>query len=107
MQLVLDNLAAQEAALTAMFTGVKSANCASQRWSGSAVPRGTTTTSVRRALRLSAVTASAAPRWVAAVYIHGIAGKIASRRYGVRGTTAEDIADAIGQAIESITNPQS
>ena len=44
---------------------------------------------------------------VAAVYIHGIAGKIASRRYGVRGTTAEDIADAIGQAIESITNPQS
>lgn len=44
---------------------------------------------------------------VAAVYIHGIAGKIASRRYGVRGATAEDIADAIGQAIESITNPQS
>lgn len=44
---------------------------------------------------------------VAAVYIHGIAGKIASRRHGVRGTTAEDIADAIGQAIESITNPQS
>lgn len=42
---------------------------------------------------------------VAAVYIHSIAGRIAADTYGSRGTTAEDIADAIGQAIESIVNP--
>lgn len=44
---------------------------------------------------------------VAAVFIHGIAGKIAANQYGNRGTTAEDIADAIGPAIESIVNPRS
>lgn len=43
---------------------------------------------------------------VAAVYIHGIAGKIASRSMGIRGTTAEDVADAIGPAIESVTSPR-
>ena len=42
---------------------------------------------------------------VAAVYIHGIAGKIAARSMGVRGTTAEDVADAVGPAIESVTTP--
>ena len=41
----------------------------------------------------------------AAVYIHGIAGKIAARSMGVRGTTAEDVADAVGPAIESVTTP--
>lgn len=41
---------------------------------------------------------------VAAVYIHGIAGRIAARQWGVNGTTAEDIADAIGPAIDSILN---
>ena len=41
---------------------------------------------------------------VAAVYIHGIAGRIAARQWGVNGTTAEDIADSIGSAIESILN---
>lgn len=44
---------------------------------------------------------------VAGVFIHGIAGKLASAQYGSRGTTAEDIADAIGPAIESIVNPRS
>ncbi len=43
---------------------------------------------------------------VAAVYVHGIAGQIAARINGVNGTTAEDIADAIGPAIESILNPR-
>lgn len=42
---------------------------------------------------------------VAAVYIHGVAGKLAALRNGVRGTTAEDIADNVGLAIESICNP--
>lgn len=41
---------------------------------------------------------------VAAVYIHGIAGRIAARQCGIAGTTAEDIADAIGPAIDSILN---
>lgn len=44
---------------------------------------------------------------VSAVYIHGMAGKLAAARNGVRGTTAEDIADSIGLAIESICNPPS
>ncbi|MDE6120885.1 MAG: NAD(P)H-hydrate dehydratase, partial [Muribaculaceae bacterium] len=39
---------------------------------------------------------------VAAVFIHGVAGKISARTMGIRGTTAEDIADSIGPAIESI-----
>lgn len=39
---------------------------------------------------------------VAGVYVHGIAGKIAARSMGIRGTTAEDIADAIGPAIETV-----
>ncbi len=43
---------------------------------------------------------------VAAVYIHGIAGKIAASQHGNRSTTAIDIAEAIGQAIESIVNPR-
>ncbi len=43
---------------------------------------------------------------VAAVYIHGIAGRIAARINGIQGTTAEDIADAIGPAIDSILNPR-
>ncbi len=43
---------------------------------------------------------------VAAVYIHGVAGRIAARVNGVNGTTAEDIADAIGPAIDSILNPR-
>lgn len=43
---------------------------------------------------------------VAAVYIHGIAGRIAARVNGVAGTTAEDIADSIGVAIDSILNPR-
>ena len=42
---------------------------------------------------------------VAAVYIHGIAGKIAARHYGIRGTTAEDIAAAIGTAINTVSTP--
>ncbi len=43
---------------------------------------------------------------VAAVYVHGVAGRLASSVYGVQGTTAEDIADAIGPAIDSILNPR-
>lgn len=39
-----------------------------------------------------------------AVYIHGVAGRIAARTCGIEGTTAEDIADAIGPAIDSILN---
>ena len=43
---------------------------------------------------------------VAAVYVHGIAGRIAAQTNGIQGTTAEDIADAVGPAIESILNPR-
>lgn len=43
---------------------------------------------------------------VAAVYVHGLAGRIAARVNGIQGTTAEDIADAIGPAIDSIVNPR-
>lgn len=43
---------------------------------------------------------------VAAVYVHGVAGRIAARLNGINGTTAEDIADAIGPAIDSIQNPR-
>ncbi len=41
---------------------------------------------------------------IAAVYTHGIAGRIAAQQYGIAGTTAEDIADAVGPAIEYILN---
>lgn len=44
---------------------------------------------------------------VAAVYVHGVAGKIAAAQCGIAGTTAEDIADAIGPAIDSILNRRS
>ena len=44
---------------------------------------------------------------VAAVYGHGIAGRMAAAHNGIAGTTAEDIADAIGPAIDSIVNPRS
>lgn len=43
---------------------------------------------------------------VAAVYVHGVAGRMAAALNGVYGTTAEDIADAIGPAIDSILNPR-
>ncbi len=39
---------------------------------------------------------------VAAVYIHGVAGRIAAEENGIRGTTAEDVAACIGMAIEAI-----
>ena len=39
-------------------------------------------------------------------YIHGVAGRIAARTCGIQGTTAEDIADAIGPAIDTILNPR-
>lgn len=39
---------------------------------------------------------------VAAVYIHGVAGELAAREHGRRGTTADDIAEAVGAAIESV-----
>lgn len=38
---------------------------------------------------------------IAATYIHGTAGEIAARRHGTYGTTAEDIAEAVGVAIKS------
>lgn len=44
---------------------------------------------------------------VAGVYLHGIAGKLAQQEYGVRGSTAEDIADYVGTAIEYVCNPPS
>lgn len=39
---------------------------------------------------------------VAAVYIHGVAGRLSAAEHGIRGTTAEDIADNIGIAIDEI-----
>lgn len=44
---------------------------------------------------------------VAAVHIHGVAGRIAAETNGVYGTTAEDIADATGPAIQHILNRRS
>lgn len=44
---------------------------------------------------------------VAAVYVHGVAGRLAADRCGIAGTTAEDIADSIGPAIDTILNRQS
>lgn len=48
------------------------------------------------------------PEVAAAVgaYIHGVAGRIASRANGIFGTTAEDIADSIGPAIDTIVYPR-
>ncbi len=43
---------------------------------------------------------------VAGVYIHGIAGRMASEEHGIHGTTAEDISDAVGPAIEAILSAQ-
>ncbi|MCH5221640.1 MAG: NAD(P)H-hydrate dehydratase [Muribaculaceae bacterium] len=43
---------------------------------------------------------------VAAVYVHGIAGRIALRDNGVYGTTAEDVADSVGLAIDYVLNPR-
>ena len=43
---------------------------------------------------------------VAAVYLHGVAGRISAKINGRAGTTAEDIADAVGPAIDSILNPR-
>lgn len=43
---------------------------------------------------------------VAAVYVHGIAGRMAADINGVLGTTAEDIAEAVGPAIDSVLNPR-
>lgn len=39
---------------------------------------------------------------VAGVYIHGVAGRIAEKTHGTYGTTADDVADCVGQAIKSI-----
>lgn len=39
---------------------------------------------------------------IAAVYIHGIAGRISERTHGSYGVTAEDVADNIGRAIKSV-----
>ncbi len=39
---------------------------------------------------------------VAGVYIHGLAGELAAEKYGEYGTSALDIADNVGRAIESI-----
>lgn len=44
---------------------------------------------------------------VAAVHIHGVAGRIAAEANGVYGTTAEDIADAVGPAIQHILTRRS
>ena len=48
------------------------------------------------------------PEIAAAVgaYVHGVAGRIAARTCGIRGTTAEDVADAIGPAFDTILNPR-
>lgn len=43
---------------------------------------------------------------VAAVYIHGIAGRIAENRHGEYGVIAEDIADSVGMAIKSLVSKQ-
>ena len=40
---------------------------------------------------------------IAAPYIHGLAGEIASREHGIFGVTASDVADCIGRAIMTIT----
>ncbi len=44
---------------------------------------------------------------VAAVYVHGVAGRLAAERSGIAGTTAEDIAAFIGPAIDTILNRRS
>lgn len=42
---------------------------------------------------------------VAAAYIHGVAGRLAAEECGTWGTTADDVAQCIGNAIETILNP--
>ena len=39
---------------------------------------------------------------ISAVYIHGVAGRIAEEEHGTYGVCAEDVADNIGKAIKSI-----
>ena len=39
---------------------------------------------------------------IAAVYIHGVAGRMAEKEHGSYGVCAEDVADNIGKAIKSI-----
>lgn len=43
---------------------------------------------------------------LAGVYIHGVAGQMAAIDHGINGTTAEDIADYIGTAIDNILHPR-
>ena len=40
-------------------------------------------------------------------FVHGLAGRIASRTHGEAGTSASDIAACAGMAIDSIVNPHS
>ncbi|MBD5163858.1 MAG: NAD(P)H-hydrate dehydratase [Bacteroidales bacterium] len=40
-----------------------------------------------------------------AVFVHGYAGQLAARRYGIFGTTAEDIAECVGEALQTIVYP--
>jgi len=40
-------------------------------------------------------------------FVHGLAGRIASRTHGEAGTSASDIAACAGRAIDSIVNPHS
>lgn len=42
---------------------------------------------------------------VAGTYIHGVAGKLAASTHGIYGTTADDIAQMTGMAIEKILDP--
>ena len=42
---------------------------------------------------------------VAGVYVHGIAGRMAAERHGICGTTAEDIAECVGAAMEAVMRP--
>ncbi len=44
---------------------------------------------------------------ILASYIHGLAGRIAAKKHGVAGTSATDVAAAVGPAIDSIVNPHS
>lgn len=44
---------------------------------------------------------------ILAAYVHGLAGRIAARTKGVAGTSASDIAAAVGPAIDRLVNPHS